>query len=332
MIDGAPQKDTADYARRLPISGHWFFFGPQGLRAGWSLLIFAALCTVLIIVGGFLVGPFLHLQFGVPIAPPAGLLLELSQLVPVVIATWIMAVLERRPVMFYGFQGSARVLRFVSGIVWGFVAISAVVLVLHSRGYLSLDGRTMGGVIALKYAASWGIVFFCVGLCEEAMIRGYAQFTMTRGIGFWWGAILLAGLFAVMHGSNGGESPMGLAGVAAISVVFCLSLWYTGSLWWAVGFHAAWDWGQSYFYGTADSGLVAQGHLFGEHAVGPALWSGGATGPEGSVIVLPLLLVIVLAMGLWWGRRVRSPFAGRGWRPGPLPGSTATAGAIQARN
>jgi hypothetical protein len=268
------------------------------------------------LVAGFLVGPFLHLRSGVPIPPTTGLLLELSQLIPVVIATWIMAVLERRPVMFYGFQGSARMVRLVSGMAWGFVAISAVVLVLHELGYLSMDGRTLSGVTALKYAALWGIVFFCVGLCEESMIRGYAQFTMTRGIGFWWGAILLAVVFGVMHASNGGESVVGLIGVGAISLIFCLSLWYTGSLWWAVGFHAAWDWGQSYFYGTADSGLVAQGHLFGEHAVGRALWSGGATGPEGSVIVLPLLLVMALVMWLWWGRRVQSPFAKAAWRSG----------------
>ena len=49
----------------------------------------------------------------------------------------------------------------------------------------------------------------------------------------------------------------------------------TGSLWWAIGFHAAWDWGESYFYGTSDSGLMARGHLFGEHPVGKLLWSGG---------------------------------------------------------
>src|ERR1700728_44873 len=311
------------------MTGHGFFFGPQGLRAGWSLLVYAALCTILIEVAGFLVGPFLHVDPGMPLSPSGGFLLELSQLVPVVIATWIMAIFEQRPVLFYGFQGSGRTVRFVSGIGCGFVAISAVVLVLHYLGYLSLDGRTMGGATALKYAALWGMVFFCVGLCEEAMIRGYAQFTMTRGIGFWWGAMLLAVLFGLMHATNGGESAVGLIGVGAISLIFCLSLWYTGSLWFAVGFHAAWDWGESYFYGTADSGLVARGHLFSEHAVGPALWSGGATGPEGSVIVLPLLLVIALLMFLWWERRVRPPFAGRGWGAGLLPGSTANAGATQ---
>ena len=303
-----------------PITGHWIFVGPQGLRAGWSILVFAALCVILIVVGGFLVGPFLHMGRD-GISPLTGLLLELTQLIPVVIATAVMALLERRSVLFYGFGGSGRAVRFISGIVWGFVAITAVVLVLRHLGYLSLDGRTMGGALALKYAVLWGVVFLCVGLCEESMYRGYVQFTITRGIGFWWGALIFAAVFGFIHSSNAGESPVGLFGAGAVGLIFCLSLWYTGSLWWAVGFHAAWDWGQSYFYGTADSGLIAKGHLYGEHPVGPALWSGGATGPEGSVIVLPLLAIIALLMWAWWGRRVQSPFAGAGWRPGRLPAS-----------
>jgi len=300
----------------FPMAGHWVFFGPQGLRAGWSLLIFAVLCAILIVVGGFLVGPFLHLRPDVPISPSTGLLLEISQLVPVLIATWIMALLERRPVLSFGYRGAARCVRFFSGIVWGFIAISAVVLILRHLGYLSLDGRMMSGAAALEYAALWGVVFLCVGFCEETMFRGYAQYTITRGIGFWWGALLFATLFGIFHRSNPGESPIGLAGAGGISLIFCLSLWYTGSLWWAVGFHAAWDWGQSYFYGTADSGVVAQGHLFREHPVGPAAWSGGATGPEGSVIVLPLLLVIGVMMIFWWGRRGERRFRGTAWRPG----------------
>lgn len=297
------------------VPGHWVLFGRDGLRAGWSILVFATLCTVMILVCGFVGGPFVHIRMGEPLPPFSGLLLELSQLVPVMIATWIMALVERRPVLFYGFQDGARMVRFVSGMVWGFIAISVVVLALRKLGYLSLEGLALGGMVALRYAAAWAVVFLCVGFCEEAMFRGYAQFTMTRGLGFWWGALLLAMPFGLMHTTNGGESTVGLMAAGAVGLIFCLSLWYTGSLWWAVGFHAAWDWGQSYFYGTADSGLMAQGHLFGEHAVGPTLWSGGATGPEGSVIVLPLLLVIALLMWAWWGRRGEAPFRGAGWRP-----------------
>jgi len=304
-------------ATRPQSLSRWIVLGPQGLRAGWSILIFAALCAILIIGAQIFVGPLLHLNLNTPIGPLKGLAMELCQFVPVVIATWVMARLERRPLLSYGYQGPARTVRFISGIVWGFLAISALVLALHHFGYLALQGALHGGA-ALKYAGLWGVVFVCVGFTEESLFRGYAQFTITRGIGFWWGMILFALLFGLMHRTNPGESPVGLASVVGAGLIFCLSLWFTGSLWWAVGFHAAWDWGQSYFYGTADSGMLAQGHLFREHPMGSALWSGGTTGPEGSVLVLPFLLVVGLLMALWWGRRGKSPFVGSAWTPGRM--------------
>jgi hypothetical protein len=182
---------------------------------------------------------------------------------------------------------------------------------------LSLDGQVLHGPAVLKYALSWGGIFLIVAFFEDSTTRGYLQFTLTRGIGFWWGALLMSFLFGFGHGTNQGETYIGLVSVGAVGLVFCLSLWYTGSLWWAIGFHAAWDWGQSFFFGTSDSGMVAEGHLLAEHPIGSRLWSGGTTGPEGSLLALPLLAIFALCMWLWWGRvkRQASPFRGSAWKP-----------------
>src|SRR5260370_24387097 len=90
---------------------------------------------------------------------------------------------------------------------------------------------------------------------------------------------------------------------SAASAVFWLSLWYTKSLWWPVGFHAGWDWAQSYFYGTPDSGLVVKGHLLASHPAGSSLWSGGTVGPEGSPLIVPVGIVMGIGIWLWWGVR-----------------------------
>jgi membrane protease YdiL (CAAX protease family) len=295
---------------------HWVFVGAEGLRAGWGVLLF-----VLLFIGfSFLSFQVLkHLLPPRPHSPVFALRLafisEGAQLVPLLLATGIMALIERRPLLAYGYQGKARAVRFLSGLVWGFVALSALVLVLWKAGLLAFDGVQLHGADIWKYALGWGVLFLVVAVFEESTLRGYLQFTLTRGIGFWWGALLLSFLFGFSHGTNPGETPVGLFGAAAVGLVFCLSLWYTGSLWWALGCHASWDWAESYFYGTSDSGLMAQGHLFGEHPTGPLLWSGGTTGPEGSLLVLVLLAIMALLMWLWWGRRVESPFRGSGWRP-----------------
>jgi uncharacterized protein len=305
----------------------WVFIGRNGLRAGWGMLIFIAAFIGLGVGLSALVRFLWHPKTtgGAGFSPSSGMLFEGLQFVVVLAATWILSLIERKPLLFYGYRGQARGVRFVSGLFWGFAAISTLIFTLDKLGYLAIDGRGLNGSAMLRYGALWGIVFLLVGFCEESTLRGYMQFAFARGVGFWWGALILSFIFGFGHHSNPGESPVGLFSAGAVGLVFCLSLWYTGSLWWAVGFHAAWDWGQSFFYGTADSGLIARGHLLNEHAVGKILWSGGTTGPEGSILVIPLLLLMALAMFLWWGPRAKSPFAGGGWRPmrvrQPQPGA-----------
>ena len=82
-----------------------------------------------------------------------------------------------------------------------------------------------------------------------------------------------------------------------------MSVRVSGSAWWAIGCHASWDWAESYFYGTADSGFVARGHLLSTTAVGPPLWSGGAAGPEGSVLVFAAMLLLLAGVIVLYGRR-----------------------------
>jgi hypothetical protein len=286
------------------------FIGGNGIRAGWGALVFIAIFLALEFLAALPIFSFIHFRAerGAPQPAYVALVQEAVQALLVLVATFIMSRIERRPVAAYGYAGNARFVRFLAGIVCGFAAISVLVIALWKSHLLAFDGSPLAGPMAWKYAAEWAIAFVLVGIFEESLLRGYLQYTLTRGIGFWWAAIVLSTTFGLIHGSNPGESPVGLFAAAAIGLIFCLSLWYTGSLWWAIGFHAAWDWGETYFYGTSDSGMVASGHLLSEHPTGTLLWTGGATGPEGSLLIVPLVFVMALLMWLWWGRRAASPF------------------------
>src|SRR5207237_1715995 len=132
---------------------------------------------------------------------------------------------------------------------------------------------------------------------EDFRSRGYLQVTLTRAIGFWPAAVLLSCEFGWSHRLNAGEQWPGLLAAAFIGFFFCLTLRRTGSLWFAIGFHAAWDWGETFFYGTADSGLVAPGHMFNSTLQGPAWLSGGSVGPEGSVLLFVVVAILWLGVG-----------------------------------
>ncbi len=69
-----------------------------------------------------------------------------------------------------------------------------------------------------------------------------------------------------------------------------------------------------FFYGTADSGLVMKDHLLISQSSGNPLWSGGTVGPEGSVLVLPLVILIAAGMWIWICRTGGLPKFGESWR------------------
>jgi membrane protease YdiL (CAAX protease family) len=285
------------------------FIGTQGLRAGWGLLIFIALMFALL-KGVSALGNLIHLfpkerAIDKEIAPGFAFFAELPPFLGALFVTWIMSKIEKRPTAVYGLGGERRLPNFLAGLAWGVSCLSFLVLTLWKTGLLVFDGRLLFGAGALRYGAIWLLAFLVVGLLEEYLNRGYLLFTLARGLagiyswlfklrhsralGFWTAALLISILFGLGHGKNPGESPIGLLSASLGSLVFCLSLWRTGSLWWAIGFHAAWDWAQSFLYGVADSGLMVQHHLLATHPLGKPLMSGGTTGPEGSIVVLPIL-------------------------------------------
>ena len=231
-----------------------------------------------------------------------------------------MSKIEQRPNSVYGLGGSRRLPNFFAGLAWGVTCLSLLVLTLWKTGFLVIDSRLLFGSDILRYGAIWLLGFLLVGLLEEYLTRGYIQYTLTRGLaglyqwafktrhsaalGFWTSAVIVSILFGLGHGNNPGESPIGLLSAGLVSMVFCLSLWRTGSLWWAIGFHTAWDWAQSFLYGVADSGTMVQHHLLATHPVGKPILSGGATGPEGSIFVVAILALVSLII-LFTLRRAR---------------------------
>ncbi len=99
----------------------------------------------------------------------------------------------------------------------------------------------------MRFAAAWAVAFLLVGVTEEFLFRGYSLYTLASGIGFWPAAVLLSMFFGAIHLRNIGEDWIGALGTIAIALVFAFSLWRTGSLWFAVGLHASWDWAESFF-------------------------------------------------------------------------------------
>ena len=219
------------------------------------------------------------------------------------LATVVVARVERRPLADYGLPVRQTFgLKFWEGAVWGFAVLSGLLGVLRWGGWFRIDSVDAGRGAFLHWAVGWALVFLGVAFHEELIFRGYWLFTMSRRLGFWKTAWLLSAFFGAAHLGNHGETVIGIAHVFATGLLFCLIIRRTGNLWFAIGYHAAWDWAETFFYGTPDSGLLGVGRFLNTSTHGPAWLTGGSAGPEGSLVSLAALAVCALLIHLRFPR------------------------------
>ena len=287
---------------------HRIFVGPNGFRAGWRLLLFALIAWIL-------ASPLLslahllerRLQQG--FTPFRVLLEEGSLFLAILCSALVMGRIERRSLSEYALPGRGAFGRqFWLGVIWGFGALTGLLLILRAAHAFSFGSLALGGSRLVLDAVLWAIAFLCVGFFEEFLMRGYALYTLTTGVGFWPAAVLLSALFGAGHLRNPGEDWMGALSAVLIGLFFSLTVRRTGSLWFAIGMHSMWDYSESFLYSVPDSGMMVEGHLLNSSFHGPRWLTGGSVGPEGSALVFVVIaLIFVLFDRLH--RQVRFPRA-----------------------
>jgi membrane protease YdiL (CAAX protease family) len=217
----------------------------------------------------------------------------------VVLATWIICRVEKRPLDDYGIPPrQAFGKRFWEGSVWGFAALSVLLLILRLSGHFQIDSVALAGDAVFRYALGWAAVFLAVSVSEELAFRGYWLFSFARRIRFWPAAFFTSVVFGAAHLGNRGENVLGILQVVAVGLLLCFTLRRTGNLWFALGFHATWDWAETFFYGTPDSGLLGVGRYLNTSVQGPNWLTGGSAGPEGSIVVFVVFALCALLIHL----------------------------------
>ncbi len=285
-----------------------WFYGEQGLRAGWCLARFIVLYSLLVYAGSRL---YLWLEPAAGeepgLSPSTFLITKLLSLLAGLVCVAVSARLERRRLADYGIPVRAIFgARFWEGALWGAAAVSALIAAIWAAGAWSASGLAEHGAALASYAVLWAVLFLVAAADEEVLFRGYLLLTLARGMGFWPAALAMSALFGALHYfTKPMESWADALATGLLGLLLCCTVRWSGDIRVAAGFHVAWNFLALGVFGgpnTLNDGHPLAGHLLASSFHGPRWLTGGPTGPEASLLIFPLLAVLFAASAWRWRR------------------------------
>lgn len=286
-------------------------FGSDGkLRFVWRAVIFY-------FFGEYVVFPALEWlyelaarSFGIPDSLNAAAVGfgEFRNFFTALICTGLFALYERRRIDSYGLQlGAALKSPTFEGAAVGIAECGLVAAGMMTLGGMHVHGLALSGAALLIMPLAWLAACISVGLAEEFWFRAYFQQTLWKSIGFWPSSIAIALIFAAEHYFyKQGENIWDVISIVSFSLLASYSIRRTGTLWFAVGYHAAFDFMQLFVIGTPNGSAIPVGRLLDVTFTGPAWLTGGVLGTEASFLDYPALALAWLFV--WWRYRANPAF------------------------
>ncbi|MET1073049.1 MAG: type II CAAX endopeptidase family protein [Umezawaea sp.] len=154
---------------------------------------------------------------------------------------------------------------------------------------------------------SWGSFFGALGIAgmmtsvavvEEALFRGVLFRILEERAGTVIALVVSSLLFGATHLVNGNATVWGTVAIALTGgTMLAAAYTVTRSLWFPIGLHFAWNFVQGGVFGTAVSGSTeAPDGLLRTTLSGPSVLTGGAFGPEASLMSLLVCLVATVLL------------------------------------
>jgi membrane protease YdiL (CAAX protease family) len=231
--------------------------------------------------------------------------------------SWLVRLIERRPVTELALPGMSRELGI--GLLIGAGLYTASVVVLMIMGIYKIEGLNpisfMLPAVAMSLSAA---------VTEELLFRGVLFRIVEEWLGTWIALVVSSAVFGLVHLMNPTATWTGAIFISVeAGILLGAAYMLTQRLWMSMGFHFAWNYTQSGVFSGVVSGADADPGLIRDTIAGPALLTGGQFGLEASLVAAFFCTttgVILTIMAVRRGHVVQ-PF----WRAGTSPDTTPQA-------
>lgn len=287
------------------------------LKAGWRillfLLVFISLSSLIFIVRPLL-GDIKKRAFIEDYSLIIISILALSA----TIAVWISRKwFDKKSVVSLGLLWNKQAIKdLLFGFLLSFGMAALFYLVLYTLGFLDLKDINFNGIVpgeSVNFVKFMSVVTLgslslmlletvLVGYWEELVFRGYIFQNMIQGLGFVTAIVISCILYGLIHASNPNATWLSTAIIVGFGYLRIYGYLSTKMLWLSMGMHIGWNFFQGPIFGFAASGHKKATLLSHTLTSDKDYLTGGAFGPEGSILIIPILIAALLLMK-WYSKK-----------------------------
>ena len=271
------------------------------VRSGWRLTFQFILMEEIVFLGYMILPGLTSTIVGTTLV--TGLAMILS--------VWLCTLyLDKRSILDLGLRvRGVWFLEYILGLLASAVAILFIFITEWSFGWLRVENYAWNlsqNNHFIWYLLGYLVLMMFVGFYEELMFRGYQLTNLLEGMtterndkrGAVIGAILISSaLFGAAHMSNPHATWLSAFNIMSAGVMLAIPFFVTGRLGLSIGLHAGWNFVEGSILGFPVSGLTYDHTMVNITQHGPPAWTGGSFGPEGGMLgIIGIALIIVIEL------------------------------------
>ncbi len=292
-----------------------FLDGRGRLRAGWKIMLYAALTILCMAIAASIYDAISWIFAPDQSADSqSNMALYILLLMGVILpAVFMLRVIDGISGLALGFSFHDRVwVEARQGVLQGGCLVTLIFLIEWSAGLIDVRWSGLQVVSICRLSGYYAAFFAAAGAFEETLLRGYPFQVLVQGLGKVGAVCLSSCAFGLSHLLNPNASPLAIFNTMLAGAWLSSSYLKTRSLWLPTALHMSWNLTQGFIYGFPISGVPLSESLMTLSQSGEEWITGGGYGPEGGI--LSSFVLILATIYLLRSKEVRpSPKAAALW-------------------